>query len=73
MYWSISKVDSLRKRMIKNLINKDAEGLNSNLSEMIANVPYHLHIDKEAYYHTIFLTWLNLLDFKVNGEASTDK
>jgi hypothetical protein len=71
--YPLNDVDSLRNRMRTNFLNKDSENLNLNLREMIANVPYQLHVDKEKYYHSIFLLWLNLLGFEIDGEISTDK
>ena len=40
---------------------------------MFARIPYQLHIPREAYYHSLFLLWLNLLGFDVLSEISTDK
>ncbi|MDR1818771.1 MAG: ATP-binding protein, partial [Methanobrevibacter sp.] len=71
--YPLNDVDSLRNRMRTNFLNKDSENLNLNLREMIANVPYQLHVDKEKYYHSIFLLWLNLLGFEICGEIATDK
>jgi hypothetical protein len=71
--YPLNDVDSLRNRMRTNFLNKDSENLNLNLREMIANVPYQLHVGKEKYYHSIFLLWLNLLGFEICGEISTDK
>ncbi|MDR2545107.1 MAG: ATP-binding protein [Methanobrevibacter sp.] len=73
MDYPLNDVDSLRNRMRTNFLNKDSENLNDNLREMIANIPYHLHLDKEKYYHSIFLLWLNLLVFEIDGEIATDK
>ncbi|MDR1819653.1 MAG: ATP-binding protein [Methanobrevibacter sp.] len=71
--YPLDDISSLRNRMRRNFLNKDGGSLDDNLREMIANVPYHLHVDEEKYYHTIFLVWLNLLGFEIDGEVSTDK
>ncbi|MDR1819034.1 MAG: PD-(D/E)XK nuclease domain-containing protein [Methanobrevibacter sp.] len=71
--YPLDDINSLRNRMKANFFNKDSENLNLNLREMIANVPYQLHVNKEKYYHSIFLLWLNLLGFEIDGEIVTDK
>ncbi|MDR3290745.1 MAG: ATP-binding protein [Methanobrevibacter sp.] len=71
--YPLDNVNSLRNRMRTNFLNKDSEALNLNLREMIANIPYNLHIDNESYYHTVFLIWLSLLGFKIDGEVVTSK
>ncbi|GHT05000.1 ATPase AAA [Bacteroidia bacterium] len=63
---------SLRLRMQKQLFSHDASGLEKSLREMLAYVPYQLHIGKEAYYHSLFLLWLKLLGFDVAGEVNTN-
>ena len=60
---------------------KMKESLNSgNLQEtliviksLFASIPYHLHIDREAYYHSIFYTVMNMLGFDIESEVSTSK
>jgi hypothetical protein len=59
--------------MKKQLIAQDASGLEKNLREMLAYIPYQLHIGKEAYYHSLLLLWLRLLGFDVSGEVNTNK
>jgi len=71
--YPLDNINNLRNKMRTNFLNKDSKNLNFNLREMIANVPYHLHLDKEKYYHTIFIIWLNLLGFEIDGEIATDK
>jgi Holliday junction resolvase-like predicted endonuclease len=55
------------------LLDNDASGLEKSLREMLAYVPYQLHIGKEAYYHSLLLVWLKLMGFDVAGEVSTNK
>jgi hypothetical protein len=43
------------------------------MKELFARIPYQLHLPFEAYYHSLFLLWLNLLGFTVEAEVSTDK
>jgi hypothetical protein len=72
MDYPLNQVNDLRNRMRKNFLNRDSEGLNSNLREMLALIPYSLYNDNEAYFHSIFLLWLNLLGFKIEGEVVTN-
>ncbi|MDR2544165.1 MAG: ATP-binding protein, partial [Methanobrevibacter sp.] len=69
--YPLNQVNDLRNRMRKNFLNRDSEGLNLNLREMLASIPYNLYNDNEAYFHSIFLLWLNLLGFKIEGEVVT--
>ncbi|GAA5818359.1 MAG: conserved hypothetical protein [Methanobrevibacter sp. CfCl-M3] len=69
--YPLNQVNDLRDRMRKNFLNRDGEGLNLNLREMLASIPYNLYNDNEAYFHSIFLLWLNLLGFKIEGEVVT--
>ncbi|GHS85903.1 ATPase AAA [Bacteroidia bacterium] len=63
----------LIQRMQEQLLDNDAGGLEKSLREMLAHIPYQLHIGKEAYYHSLLLLWLKLLGFDVAGEVSTNK
>jgi hypothetical protein len=70
--YPMNDVNGLRIKMQKNFLNKDNNGLNINLREMLANIPFHLYGNNESYYHSIFLVWLLLLGFKIDGEISTN-
>ncbi|MDR2544101.1 MAG: ATP-binding protein [Methanobrevibacter sp.] len=72
MDYPLNQVNDLRDRMRRNFLNMDDEGLNFNLREMLASIPYNLYNDNEAYFHSIFLLWLNLLGFKIEGEVITN-
>ncbi|MDR3251801.1 MAG: ATP-binding protein, partial [Tannerella sp.] len=50
----------------------DTEGLEKNLRLLLANIPSTLHIKREAYYHSMFLTWMKLLGFDIQGEVITN-
>jgi hypothetical protein len=38
---------------------------------MLENIPYKLLIGNEKYYHSLFLSWMYTLGFKVDGEIMT--
>jgi len=40
------------------------------LQSLFASIPHQLHINKEAYYHSIFLAVMNILGFEVDAEVS---
>ncbi|MCL2164196.1 MAG: hypothetical protein FWH55_07350 [Oscillospiraceae bacterium] len=40
------------------------------LRSLFASIPYNLHIDQEAYYHSIFYAMMTILGFDMNVEVS---
>jgi hypothetical protein len=72
MNYPLDEMNDLRDRMKRNFLNMDADALNLNLCEMLAPIPYNLYGNNEAYYHTVFLLWLILLGFKIDGEVVTN-
>jgi hypothetical protein len=64
---------SIRNRMMGQLFNGDVSAFEMSARELFAHIPYQLHLPREAYYHSLFLLWLNLLGFEVQAEVSTDK
>jgi hypothetical protein len=50
-----------------------AAALEQGLQELFSRIPYQLHVPREAYYHSLMLLYLNLLDFNVEAEVLTDK
>ncbi|WP_084266328.1 PD-(D/E)XK nuclease domain-containing protein [Methanobrevibacter filiformis] len=61
------------KRNEKQLFNLDGVPLENNFKKLLANIPYHLHIQDEHYYHSLLLTWLQLLGFYIKAEDNTNK
>jgi hypothetical protein len=49
------------------------EALAEPLSGLYASIPYQLHIEAEAYYHSVFLAVMQFLGFRVLGEVSVAK
>jgi hypothetical protein len=70
--YSAGQTGALKDRMIEQLIDRDEDGFNTGMRQMFAHIPYQLHIDSEAYYHSLVLLWINLLGFEVQGEVSTN-
>jgi hypothetical protein len=71
--YPVDKTISTRDRMMEALLKGDAVVFEANLKELFANIPYQLHIKREAYYHSLLLLWLNMLGFHVDAEVSTNK
>ncbi|MCL1809046.1 MAG: PD-(D/E)XK nuclease domain-containing protein, partial [Clostridiales bacterium] len=37
---------------------------------LFASIPYELHVDREAYYHSVFYAVMNVLGFDIDAEVS---
>jgi hypothetical protein len=70
--YPIEREYELKNRMHRQLLSHDAAGFEQSVREMLAYIPYPLHIGKEAYYHSLFLLWLKLLGFEIQGEIITN-
>jgi Holliday junction resolvase-like predicted endonuclease len=71
--YPVGDTGSMRSRMIKQLLDGDAAAFETSLKALFANIPYQLHIKREAYYHSMLLLWLNMLGFHVEAEVSTSR
>jgi hypothetical protein len=71
--YPVGNTGSMRTRMTKQLLDGDAAGFEASLKALFANIPYQLHIKREAYYHSMLLLWLNMLGFQVEAEVPTDR
>ena len=60
-YWKMD--DSLR--------SGDLQKLLVVLQSLMAAIPYNLHINLEAYYHTLFFAIVNILGFDIDVEVPT--
>jgi hypothetical protein len=70
--YSVEQVQPLISDMQQQIHAGDTAGLEKNLRLLLANIPGTLHIGKEAYYHSMFLTWMKLLGFDIHGEVITN-
>ena len=55
------------------LLKGDTAVFEANLKALFANIPYQLHIKREAYYHSLLLLWLNMLGFHVEAEVYSSR
>ena len=51
----------------------DRKSFETTLISLFASIPHHLHLPKEAYYHSVFLAALNAVGGQVLAETATDK
>ena len=51
----------------------DMQSVLAVLRSLFAAIPYQLHVDKEAYYHSIFISIMNVLGFDIDAEVSVSK
>jgi hypothetical protein len=71
--YPVENTATMRSRMLEQLFSGDASAFETSIRELFAHIPYQLHIPRKAYYHSLFLLWLNLLGFEIQAEVSTDK
>jgi hypothetical protein len=51
----------------------DLQAMLSVLRRLFASIPYQLHVDLEAYYHSVFYAVMSVLGFDISAEVSTSK
>ena len=62
-YWQIHK--ALRAGDLQSVLNM--------LKSLFSSIPNQLHINMEAYYHSIFFAAMNVLGFKIEAEVSVSR
>jgi hypothetical protein len=70
-YYPLARVEPLVRTMGKQLQSLDADGFAQSVRTMLENIPYNIQIGNEKYYHSLFLSWMNVLGFKAQGEVLT--
>ncbi|MDR3269183.1 MAG: ATP-binding protein [Tannerella sp.] len=70
-YYPLSRISLLAEHMSEQLTARDAEGFAQSIRIMLQNIPFMLQIGNEKYYHSLFLSWMYTLGFKVEGEIMT--
>jgi len=70
--YALDQMGPLRFEMRQNIINKDSKGLEDNIKELMANIPYQLKdTQNENYYHSLFLLMIVMFGFEIDGEIQT--
>jgi hypothetical protein len=52
------------------LADGDLQGMLDQLKGLFASIPYEIHVNAEAYYHSIFFAIMNVLGFDIGAEVS---
>ena len=65
--------ESAYKRMKKALENGDIPMMMRQLKSLYESIPYDIHVDLEAYYHSLFYAVSNLLGFRTSAEVHTSR
>jgi hypothetical protein len=71
-----NRIDEIQPKIIemKNFLRDgNIEKLIEIISSLFAKIPYTLHIEKEAYYHSLFYMILSLMGVEIDLEVLTDK
>ena len=48
----------------------DLQSILEIIKSIFASIPYQLHVNAEAYYHSIFFSIMNVLGFNIDAEVS---
>jgi len=59
--------------MIDALESGEPELLETVFKRLFASIPYEIHVDREAYYHSIIYVIMQLLGFDMGAEVSTSR
>ena len=75
---SAESIPPIANKMLKEIVLFDEKGLQESFNLLISNIPYTLYGNvkediREANYHMLFLSWLQLLGLDIQGEILTNK
>ena len=68
-----TKADRARIDMLSALRGGDLNKTLEILKGLFASIPYNLHVDEEAYYHSIFYAVMSVLGFDMETEVAVSK
>ncbi|MDR1341795.1 MAG: PD-(D/E)XK nuclease domain-containing protein, partial [Prevotellaceae bacterium] len=66
------QIPTLMQQVQEQICAGDTSGMERNLRMLLAHIPNTLHIEKEAYYHSLFLLLMKTLGFDIQGELLTN-
>jgi hypothetical protein len=69
---SEKKVQIRRSKIISYIEKVDNNGFQKEMKAFLSKIPSRIHIEQEYYYQSIFLAWLDALEFKTEGESPTN-
>ena len=64
---------STQQTMLSALESGEPERLETVLNGIFASIPYEIHIDREAYYQSVFYCITQMLGFRTDAEVSTSR
>jgi Predicted AAA-ATPase/PD-(D/E)XK nuclease superfamily len=70
---NVQTVETTVQHMITSLKDNDIDTFCLSLQSLFANIPYHLHIEQERYFHSLFQFLGSLLGLTIQSEVATDK
>ncbi|MCL1809036.1 MAG: ATP-binding protein [Clostridiales bacterium] len=62
-------VKNARLEITEALENGDLHKMLESLRGLFASIPYELHVNREAYYHSVFYAVMNVLGFDIDAEV----
>jgi len=65
-----SQVDKAKKNLLQALHDKNIDLFCSVIQSLIAHVPYHMHLEKESFYHALLQVICLLLNINAQSEES---
>ncbi len=66
-------VENYLEQIKEALEKKDIEQFCLHVKSLFANIPYHLHLEEERYYHSIFQCMAYLLGMDAHSEVAMNK
>ncbi len=69
----VSDIRLLNIQLQNSLINNDLDSFINFIKSLFAGIPYQLHIEKEAYYHSLFYVIMELVGIEMISELSTSR
>jgi hypothetical protein len=70
--YPLEEIQPLISDMRQQIHNGETSALEQNLRMLLAHIPNILHIENEAYYHSLFLLLMKVLGFDIHGEVLTN-
>lgn len=62
---SLVEIHQMKIEIADQLENSASKGLEENISFLLSNIPYKIHGKDESYYHSVFLVWLQTMEFVI--------
>jgi hypothetical protein len=69
----LGKIQPAAKILRRHLQEENIDGFMNIIRALFAKIPYPLHIEQEAYYHSLFYMILVLMGVEIDLEVLTDK